>query len=394
MRTSDDKEFGYILIPLYLQREIGESIEGALARTDFSEVWNVINALKEQDEVLNDVISQMRTDKGRRKGFDDSRFRGKVEILGADLDLATLRRSITVELVDKLGASWDEMYGRLMTYKEEFSHDNVPNRYAGKPALGRWVSTQRAHKKEGELGSDRIEKLDEIGFTWDLHDGNWNQRYRELQEFHSVHGHCNVPRGYAGNPGLGRWVNRQREYKRTSFLESDRIEKLDNLGFSWYARQDMSDHIWNLKYQELIAYKEEFGDCNVPSRYAGKPALGRWVSTQRAHKKEGELGSDRIEKLDEIGFTWWDLHDDNWNQRYRELQEFHSVHGHCNVPRGYAENPGLGRWVNRQREYKRTSFLELDRIEQLEAIGFEWTRRKPTKPAEADQESLQLLLFD
>jgi len=100
----------------------------------------------------------MRIDKGRRKGFDDSRFREKVEILGAEINLETLRRNITVELVDKLSVSWDERYGQLVTYKEEFGDCNVPRGYLENPKLATWIGTQRQNKKNGNLEVEKIEK--------------------------------------------------------------------------------------------------------------------------------------------------------------------------------------------------------------------------------------------
>ena len=56
---------------------------------------------------------------------------------------------------------------------------------------------------------------------------------------------------------------------------------------------------------EYMAYKEEKGNCNVPSSFADDPALGNWVHTQKKeYKKEGhgKLSMEgRLEKLRKIG---------------------------------------------------------------------------------------------
>ena len=39
--------------------------------------------------------------------------------------------------------------------------------------------------------------------------------------------------------------------------------------------------------------------------------------------------------------------DDQWNQRFQELLEFRSQHGHLLVPHGYAKNYKLSQWVKR-----------------------------------------------
>ena len=180
MRKSAGKSTGYILIPLFLELEVGETIDEALKRTNFKEVQNVLKAMQEQDKVLDDTISQMRVDRGRTKGFDDSRFREKVEVLGAEIDLETLRKVITAELIESLGLYWDEMHGQLIAYKEEHGDCNVLARYDENPQLGNWVMVQRQAKKKDKLSPTRIQKLDAIGFSWDPLEDAWHEMYLAL----------------------------------------------------------------------------------------------------------------------------------------------------------------------------------------------------------------------
>jgi predicted helicase len=51
-----DKTLGYIVVPLFLERKGEETLEEALARSDFSDVADVLNALQEQDEDLIDIV--------------------------------------------------------------------------------------------------------------------------------------------------------------------------------------------------------------------------------------------------------------------------------------------------------------------------------------------------
>jgi hypothetical protein len=66
---------------------------------------------------------------------------------------------------------------------------------------------------------------------------------------------------------LGRWVKRQRkEYKKflgnseDSSLTEDRITQLSDVGFIW----DRYEDAFNLRFTELIEYKEKHGHCAVP----------------------------------------------------------------------------------------------------------------------------------
>jgi predicted helicase len=60
-----NKEVGYVVIPLFLDRRSGETPEDALARSDFADVADVLNAMQEQDDDLVQIIREL---KGRRAG--------------------------------------------------------------------------------------------------------------------------------------------------------------------------------------------------------------------------------------------------------------------------------------------------------------------------------------
>ncbi len=64
-------------------------------------------------------------------------------------------------------AAWNEMYEKLLRYKEAFGHCSVPAEWKVDPKLGMWVTTQRRRKRQGKLAKDRIRRLDEIGFRWE-----------------------------------------------------------------------------------------------------------------------------------------------------------------------------------------------------------------------------------
>jgi len=63
---------------------------------------------------------------------------------------------------------------------------------------------------------------------------------------------------------------------------------------------------------ELLAYKDKYGNCHVPTKYKANTALGRWVSTQRAEYKKYQEGAaktsmnaEKIRRLESIGFAWF-----------------------------------------------------------------------------------------
>ena len=116
-KAGPEKTFGYVVVPLFLNQHRGESLEEALGRSDFEDVANVLNAMQEQDADLVDIIREMREARGRLGGFNTSRLREKLQVIGPRIPLDRLRSNIFVRVIDRLGLSWDEYYGKLVAYR-------------------------------------------------------------------------------------------------------------------------------------------------------------------------------------------------------------------------------------------------------------------------------------
>jgi len=159
------------------------------------------------------------------------------------------------------------------------------------------------------------------------------------------------------------------------------------------VQKQKRDTVWKARYDELVAYKLENGDTNVPTKnYKPNPQLAHWVHTQRTRRRAwdagkagaGDLTQERIDSLDLIGFQWNPgrrVNDDLWEQRFNELCEFKRENGHTNVPEKYAPNKSLGKWVSNQRHRrklldagKKAKGMTRTRVEKLDAVGFEWTK--------------------
>ena len=373
MRKHGTKERGYIFLPLFIDRQENETEEEAAERLDYGEIINVLNALKETDEALRDVINELRYQRGltrQIKGVREGGLSDFVEVLGStDINLDVLEASITTEIVDRLSAHWEEMFGLLVAYKDEHGHCNVPQTtvYRGEN-LGTWVNDQRTRKNL--LSEDRIRRLEDIGFVWDLLEAQWEEMFGLLVAYKDKHGDCNVPakEEYRGE-NLGIWVNTQRQSKKKDNLSTERFQRLEGIGFVW----DPFDAQWEEMFGLLIAYKDEHGHCDVPlsTVYRGEN-LGSWVQHRRADKKNGELSEDRIKRLDEIGFVW-DVLEAAWEEMFGLLVAYKDEHGDCNMPQTTVyRGESLGIWVGTQRKAKRKGNLSAKHIRRLENIGFVW----------------------
>ena len=281
--------------------------------------------------------------------------------------------------------SWIACYNELVEYKREFGHCRVPQKYKPNPQLLAWVRTQRICFKKKSLSKDRIAKLNELGFVWQgkgiplslPSKVDWATHYNELMEYKREYGNCNVPRGYKSNPRLGNWVNTQRKKYKSKLLSDDRIEQLNDLGFVWHITDAPQKVDWMKRYNELVKFKREFGNCKVPQRYHANPSLGTWVNRLRQKFNKGTLSDELVAKLNELEFSWEarDVPQENlWMLRYNELAEYKREFGHCNVPYSYIRksNPQLCSWVGEQRRRFKNKYLSDDRIAKLNELGFVW----------------------
>jgi Helicase associated domain len=150
-----------------------------------------------------------------------------------------------------------------------------------------------------------------------------------------------------------------------------------------------SSHVeqWKKRFDELVDYQKQHGHCLVPLNWEPNPSLAHWVKRQRYQyriKNEGNhstMTPERQEALEKLGFVW-DSHSAAWLERWQELADFKTLHGHSNVPKMYSENRQLAIWVKCQRrQFKlftegQSSNMTLDRIECLDALGFVFNPRK------------------
>jgi hypothetical protein len=300
-----------------------------------------------------------------------------------------------IALLDVLGFcwdmrdGWDKMYAKMAAFKEANGHCNVSRSRDLK--LGNWICVQREYRKKDKLSPERIALLDALGFCWDGAEiVAWNAFIAELEAFHKIHGHYNVPRSY-DNGKLAIKVTNVRKRYRNSLLPPEEMAKFDHhkdtILSPWKIAQleakgfcfDPETVLWEKMYAELKVHVESYGNCQ---RTHMNRALDRWVTYQRIRRRKNCIPEDQIAKLDAINFPWitsmsiavanvsrrskeWFQ---RWEQFYNELVAFKEVNGHCNPP----YRSSLHNWCADQRDYRKKGTLGQEQIAKLDALGFRW----------------------
>jgi len=322
------------------------------------------------------------------------------------------------------------MFKRLKEYKKVHGNTNVPKKYdGGSPSLGNWVSKQRFEAfvyhntdgDEGQITPERIEKLESIGFVWELGQKDhwqekWMTMFAELKAFHAKYLSTKVPilnnvvkdeNRFNSNlehplSVLGRWVKTQRiqgnkllRGEPAPAMTEERLEMLQSIDFAWSGKRATDYDKWLNMYFKLMFYHQQHDTTIVSdSDGQGSSRLRKWTEAQRrfyrelTYDEQGLVQSDtpssrtaklntltqhRIDLLNEIDFDWSHCHEDRtWDDMFNELVEYKENFNSTLISTSINEN--LGKWTNLQRDRYNSGSTDLDeqQIWKLNQIDFDW----------------------
>jgi len=283
--------------------------------------------------------------------------------------------------------SWDTMFERLVEYKKCHGHASVEQKEKEDPQLGVWVKTQRQNRYN--MSATRRQKLDSIGFWWTVKTINLEdnmeerdpaqqkqtrQKPRKLQiDIGGETDSSNKNNSDGVDDGVPHKSNQNQNQEDCDKMnEKERTKQSAGI-----KKPEMSqEERWTNMLEKLMQYKMDHGNCLVPKLYLPDPKLGRWVDNQRCRREE--MPDARRNLLDDIGFVWKLMPNEDWDVMFDRLLRFKSQHGHTVVPTRYNDDPQLGQWVKNQQRDKLKMLQE--RKQRLEDSGFVWTVPKGWNP--------------
>ena len=285
--------------------------------------------------------------------------------------------------------SWERNYLEAKAYYDRFHDLKVPAKYVTETGfpLGVWIMRMRAaqsNHRTGVLTEERVQKLNEIGMTWDVLSDQWERNFLEAAAYYREHGNLLVPGRYVTPSGikLGYWIanlRRVRSGKGQGRLTDEQIARLNMIGMAW----DADEERWRIGYEEALQYSREHGDLNVPASYETGDGyrLGLWISLKRRQYKNGSLTAQQIEKLERLGMRW-EVFSEHWQEMYDEAKAYYEANGDLKVPRDCLTSKGynLNLWLGKMK--REQSNLSNGQITALTAIGMKW-------PAAAYQEAVR-----
>ncbi len=210
-----------------------------------------------------------------------------------------------------------------------------PNQYE-QPKLYQWMSMIRNVRRNGKLHADNIERLDRIGFSWNLRLTNWQDHYSSLKRllYKGIY-----PKGNAKYEKKLVWILAQLAYYDQGELlpsECEQWESLDECTFlatSIYPieqnkglSEDELEQRWNNNFEELVHFVNSPNDkWPKPSTYHYKNMTRyRWFSKQLEDKANGCMSDKHTAKWNTLcyipAFSANDTEED-WMARFEHIKE-------------------------------------------------------------------------
>lgn len=369
-RGTSSKKLGYIFIPLLVESTKGKMTESSIEETDYKAIADVINAMQELDEDLKDIISEIRYQTGLTGQFNPRKLSEKISFSGnlSELSLKVIEEAVLNEVVDRIGESWDESFGKLKKYLAQ--HKTYPSHQSN--SLGVWVVNQRARYRLKKMSLDRASRLERLpDWSWSPMEDAWFENFSILKAF--VAKRTRYPsRAAANESALAEWVKGQRRDFRAKILSSQRRKALETLhNWSWNLKLDGIHKRLNELRIFLARNKNKY-----PSLSAAKStdrSLAAWVHQRRNKYSRGKLSNDYVRQLESLpSWSWKRI--DLWDSFFTSLKIYLELNSEFpNSNSKLKDEKTLAVWAQNQRRRYKKNTLKVYKSKKLESIkGWSW----------------------
>jgi hypothetical protein len=93
----------------------------------------------------------------------------------------------------------------------------------------------------------------------------WHDKFDDLVAFHKRFGHCYVPHPWPEQPGLGIWVQTQRQERQAGTISAEHIARLDEIHFFWTGGWEVLGEDWRQKQKEVMG--RFYRDPEIPPEH-------------------------------------------------------------------------------------------------------------------------------
>ncbi|MCP9803102.1 Helicase associated domain protein [Cyanobium sp. T1G-Tous] len=358
IRKSEEKSFGYIILPVYISSP--DEIEEELFKSRFAVVWKVLLSLRSQDDTLDNQLDKLRIELGKRNNLESTFIDlGKIHI---DLPKSVsngMESALKALIVKSTTSAWFEKYGELLDYVEENGSSNIR---ASHSSLGEWVVYQRKQFRKYRLPQKECNLLSALPeWSWDPIEGAWQSMYLRVKEYSENRKLDEIPICHE----YYSWIGVQRSRYKQNKLKQEWCEKLTSLpGWQWDPREDE----WRKRFNEAK------GLCETNANKDSKQNNYQWANWQRLEYRKGKLSEERISMLNSITGWSWNPEMDIWEKNYRLTKENIEIYGF--QAEAWSERRLLLEWLKNQFKRSNENELSEEQASKINRLNFPRIQRR------------------
>lgn len=253
---------------------------------------------------------------------------------------------------DVLQYNFDNNMKALEQYKEREGDCLVPGNHVEvvngiNVNLGIWCKDIRSAKNEKskrkKITKEMENKLDQLGFVWNVHKYNYANGLVALKQYCEREGNCLVPGNHVEiiengtRVNLGIWVKNIRGAKKGRngwLLLPEQIQELEQLGFVF------NQHKYSFEKQVIDVKRFILASGYYPkfsTSSESEDKLARFVLTERGNKRKAEKANKRYPqwKIDIIEnerlYDFFDEKESAFDRFYRMALVYKKRYGHTNI---------------------------------------------------------------
>lgn len=144
--------------------------------------------------------------------------------------------------------TFETMFHRLINYRRQNGHVNVPRDYNNQ-SLGPWLFHIQQEARDGKLDEVQATKLRSVGVILQGDDQIWLDHFRKLRSYKEKHGHSQVSSWEDSE--LAIWVSSQKKLHQQGKLRPDRKLRLESIRFSWDTKGTSSQYLLVSPQQDM-----------------------------------------------------------------------------------------------------------------------------------------------
>lgn len=193
-----------------------------------------------------------------------------------------------------------------------------------------------------------------------------------LGNYKEEYGHLLIKRNVVyQNIPIGMYMRKIRGLIKSKQLDTFYIKKLAEMGFVVSPSKYKHERL----IENLLAYKNENGHCDVPYHYVTKNGekLGAQCQTKRQKYRSGKLSPATQKSMEDVGFNFTSKKDLFFEEYYPLFKAFYDTYGHLQIPRDYMKNDiKLGCVIQniRRRNARLNKYKSTEQMRRLYKIGF------------------------